>query len=248
MNISTISGRLTREPYIIMSKTGILIARFTLAVDRPKRKTENGGQRNDSDFIPCVAFGKRAEFVQNYLHCGMKVEVSGHLQSGKYTNKKGEPVYTLELAATAIEFAETKQVNETYARKAAQQASAQNTASPIRSNQQPSQNASDPYGYDYANEYDYSSYPETDAMADYYSSYPEASMQDGFESYQTDMPLPFENIPAQNTTVQPNRNNTTSAFQSSDSKFMQSNPGRNTSMNERFADIPPSTDDLPFPS
>ena len=248
MNISTISGRLTREPYIIMSKTGILIARFTLAVDRPKRKTENGGQRNDSDFIPCVSFGKRAEFVQNYLHCGMKVEVSGHLQSGKYTNKKGEPVYTLELAATAIEFAETKQVNETYARKAAQQASAQNTASPVRGNQQPSQNASDPYGYDYANEYDYSSYPETDAMADYYSSYPEASMQNGFESYQTDMPLPFENIPAQNTTVQPNRNNTTSAFQSSGSKFMQSNPGRNTSMNERFADIPPSTDDLPFPS
>ena len=81
------------------------IARFTLAVDRRGRKQE--GQQ-DADFPSCVAFGKSAEFVEKYVHQGTKIVLTGRIQTGSYTNKDNIKVYTTEVIAEDIEFAESK--------------------------------------------------------------------------------------------------------------------------------------------
>lgn len=85
------------------------IARFTLAVDRRGRKQE--GQQ-DADFPSCVAFGKSAEFVEKYVHQGTKIVLTGRIQTGSYTNKDNIKVYTTEVIAEDIEFAESKAAAE----------------------------------------------------------------------------------------------------------------------------------------
>ena len=109
MNKVTIIGRLTRDPEVRYTKDGVAVARFTLAVDR--RKTAASGEAA-ADFIPCIAFKKTGEFVEKYVNKGMKIAVFGHLQSGSFTNKDGQKVYTLDLIAEEIEFAESKQSQE----------------------------------------------------------------------------------------------------------------------------------------
>lgn len=106
MNKVILMGRLTREPEIRYSQgeSSSAVARYTLAVDR--RFKRQGEQ--DADFISCVSFGKTAEFIEKYLHQGTKIVVSGRIQTGSYTNKDGQKVYTTDVVAEEVEFAESK--------------------------------------------------------------------------------------------------------------------------------------------
>ena len=106
MNKVVLMGRLTRDPDVRYSQgeTPLAIARYTLAVDR--RFKRNGEQ--DADFINCVAFGRTAEFAEKYLHQGVKIAVTGRIQTGSYTNKDGVKVYTTDVVVEEQEFAESK--------------------------------------------------------------------------------------------------------------------------------------------
>lgn len=105
MNRCIFVGRLTRDPEVSFSeKAQMSIARFTVAVDRiPKREGEP-----EADFFNCVAFDRKAEFVEQYWYSGMRVVVSGRMQNDNYTNKKGEKVYGVSLKADDVEFADGK--------------------------------------------------------------------------------------------------------------------------------------------
>lgn len=106
MNKVILMGRLTRDPEIRYSQSNdaMAIARYTLAVDR--RFQRNGDQ--SADFISCVAFGKSAEFAEKWLRQGIKICVTGRIQTGSYTNKEGAKVYTTEVVVEDQEFAESK--------------------------------------------------------------------------------------------------------------------------------------------
>lgn len=111
MNRALLCGRLTRDPEVRYSQNGqeqMAVARYTVAIDRPKKN----GQDNGADFISCVAFGKRGEFAEKYLKQGMKIIVEGHIQTGSYTNQKGDKVYTTDVIVDATEFAESKRNDE----------------------------------------------------------------------------------------------------------------------------------------
>ena len=103
-------GRLTRDPNITYAQSGdnMAIARFTLAVDRRGRRSENGSDQQTADFIGCVCFGRQAEFAEKYLRQGTKIAVTGRIQTGSYTNKDGQKVYTTDVVLDDIEFAESK--------------------------------------------------------------------------------------------------------------------------------------------
>lgn len=108
MNNVVLMGRLTRDPdnRTSMSVNGDLeVSRFTLAVDR---RFKRSGEEQTADFINCVAFGKTAEFIRNYVHKGTKVCLNGRIQTGSYTNKEGQKVYTTDVVVENIEFAESK--------------------------------------------------------------------------------------------------------------------------------------------
>ena len=96
-------GRLTKDPDMHGEGTG-LCARYTLAVDRRFKKD---GEDN-TDFISCVVFGKGAEFAEKYLKKGTKIVLTGRIQTGSYTNKDGQKVYTTDVIAEEQEFAESK--------------------------------------------------------------------------------------------------------------------------------------------
>ena len=100
MNKVILMGRLTRDPEIRYSQgeNSSAVARYTF-----KRQGEQ-----DADFIGCVSFGKTAEFIEKYLHQGTKVVVCGRIQTGSYTNKEGQRVYTTDVVAEEVEFAESK--------------------------------------------------------------------------------------------------------------------------------------------
>ena len=106
MNKVILMGRLTRDPEVRYSQgeQATAIARYTLAVDR--RFKRDGDQT--ADFIGCVAFGKLGEFAEKYLRKGTKVVVTGRIQTGSYTNKDGQRVYTTDVVAENVEFAESK--------------------------------------------------------------------------------------------------------------------------------------------
>lgn len=97
MNKVILMGRLTKDPDFRNGETPF--ARYTVAVDRIKE---------GADFISCVAFGKRAEFADKYLKKGTKIVLVGHIQTGKYTNKDGQTVYTTDVVVDEQEFAESK--------------------------------------------------------------------------------------------------------------------------------------------
>ena len=105
MNKVILMGRLTRDPELKYS-TGerqMAIARYTLAVAR-KVKTND----TEADFINCIAFGKSAEFVEKYFRQGQRVLIEGRLQTGSYTNKEGQKVYTTDIVVETQEFADGK--------------------------------------------------------------------------------------------------------------------------------------------
>ena len=109
MNKVILMGRLTRDPEVRYTQgdNSMAIARYTLAVDRRfSRGGNNDG--NNADFIPCVVFGRPAEFTERYLRKGTKVAITGRIQTGSYTNRDGVKVYTTEVVVEDQEFAESK--------------------------------------------------------------------------------------------------------------------------------------------
>lgn len=107
MNKVVLMGRLTKDPEVRYSQgeNPIAIARYTLAVDRRFRRNN---EEQSADFISCVAFGKSGEFVEKYFHKGIKITVSGRIQTGSYTNKDGQKIFTTEVVVDEQEFAESK--------------------------------------------------------------------------------------------------------------------------------------------
>ncbi len=105
-------GRLTRDPEVRYSQTNMPIARYTLAVDRRGRRSQDDNSQQTADFINIVAFDRAADFAQKYFHQGMRVLVSGRIQTGSYTNKDGMKVNTFEIVADDQEFADSKNSGE----------------------------------------------------------------------------------------------------------------------------------------
>lgn len=108
MNKVILMGRLTRDPEVRYSQgeNAMAIARYTLAVDRKFNRNENS-----ADFINCVAFGKSGEVAERYFRKGIKIVVTGRIQTGSYTNKDGVKVYTTDVVVEEQEFAEGKNSN-----------------------------------------------------------------------------------------------------------------------------------------
>ena len=106
MNKVILVGRLTRDPEVRYSqgREALAIGRYTIAVDR-KYKREG---EPTADFIPCVAFDRAGEFAEKYFHQGMRVLVSGRIQTGSYINRDGQKVYTTEVIVDDQEFADSK--------------------------------------------------------------------------------------------------------------------------------------------
>jgi len=106
MNKVVLVGRLTRDPEVRYSQgdSATAVARYTVAVDR---RFKRDGEPT-ADFIPCVVFGRSAEFAEKYFRQGMRISVSGRIQTGSYTNKDGVRVYTTEVIVEDQEFAESK--------------------------------------------------------------------------------------------------------------------------------------------
>ena len=106
MNKVILVGRLTRDPEVRYSQgeKSTAVARYTLAVDR---RFKRDGEPT-ADFISCVIIGKSAEFAEKYFRQGMRISVSGRIQTGSYTNKDGVKVYTTEVFVEEQEFAESK--------------------------------------------------------------------------------------------------------------------------------------------
>ena len=106
MNRVILMGRLTRDPEVrySQSENPTAVARYTVAVDR---RFKRDGEPT-ADFIPCVVFGRSAEFAEKYFRQGMRISVSGRIQTGSYTNKDGVKVYTTEVIVEEQEFAESK--------------------------------------------------------------------------------------------------------------------------------------------
>lgn len=106
MNKVILIGRCTRDPEVRYSQgeNTTAVARYTLAVDRQFKR--DGDQ--SADFINCIAFGKRGEFAEKYLRKGTKIAVVGRIQTGSYTNKDGQKVYTTDVIVDEHEFVESK--------------------------------------------------------------------------------------------------------------------------------------------
>ena len=107
MNKVELIGRLTKDTEV-RGEAEKMVARYTLAVDRRYSK----GEEKQTDFINIVVFGKGAEFAEKYFKKGMKVAVSGRIQTGSYTNKDGAKVYTFDVVAEEQEFCESKGSSE----------------------------------------------------------------------------------------------------------------------------------------
>ena len=108
MNSVQLLGRLTADPRIsyTQGQEPMCVARYTLAVDR-LRKDQNG--QNQADFISCVAFRNVAQFAERYLHKGSKIAVTGSIQTGSYTDRNGNKVFTTDVIINSQEFAESRQ-------------------------------------------------------------------------------------------------------------------------------------------
>lgn len=115
MNRCVLIGRLTKDPDIRWTQGAeqMCIARYTLAIDRPVKDKV-------TDFISCITFGKNGEFADKYLHKGMKIAVEGRIQTGSYTNKDGQKVYTTDVVVEKHEFCESANSNGRNAQPEAQ--------------------------------------------------------------------------------------------------------------------------------
>lgn len=109
MNSVSIYGRLARDPECFIKEAkkkgeeASVVTRFTVAVDR---------FGDDCDFIPCVSFGKKAEFIGDHFYKGDRISLTGSLRSGSYEDEDGNTVYTLDVAVWDVEFVDTKEESE----------------------------------------------------------------------------------------------------------------------------------------
>ena len=112
MNKAVLVGRLTRDPEVRYSQgeNATAVARYTVAVDR---RFKRDGEPT-ADFIPCVVFGRSAEFAEKYFRQGIKILVTGRIQTGSYTNRDGNKVYTTDVVVEEQEFAESKAVSDSH--------------------------------------------------------------------------------------------------------------------------------------
>ncbi|MDR2022094.1 MAG: single-stranded DNA-binding protein [Hungatella sp.] len=119
MNKVIIMGRLTRDPEVRYSQgeRSIAVARYTLAVDR-KGRSNQGSDELTADFINCVAFDKAGEFAEKYYRQGMRVLISGRIQTGSYINKENVKVYTTDIIIETQEFADSKNASSDDSRPA----------------------------------------------------------------------------------------------------------------------------------
>lgn len=126
MNKVILMGRLTRDPEVRYSagENSLAIARYTLAVDR---RFKRDGEAT-ADFISCVVFGKQAEFAEKYFRQGIRIVVSGRIQTGSYTNRDGVKVYTTEVVVEEQEFAESKAVSDSHVNRSVSQPAAPDMA------------------------------------------------------------------------------------------------------------------------
>ena len=110
MNKVILMGRLTRDPEVRYSAgdNATAVARYTLAVDR---RFKRDGEAT-ADFIGCVAFGRQAEFAEKYFRQGLRIVITGRIQTGSYTNRDGQKVYTTDVVVEEQEFAESKAASE----------------------------------------------------------------------------------------------------------------------------------------
>lgn len=110
MNKVILIGRLTRDPDVRYSQAEepVAVARYTLAVNR--RFHRDGEQA--ADFVSCVAFGKQGEFAEKYLRQGIKIAITGRIQTGSYINRDGQKVYTTDVIIESQEFVESKKAVE----------------------------------------------------------------------------------------------------------------------------------------
>ena len=132
MNSVVLMGRLTKDPDVRTSQNGVVSARFTLAVDRHSKTDPNA-----ADFPSCVAFGKTAEVVRDYLKKGVKIAVQGRIQTSSFKDEEGKDVYRTDVVVLGIEFCERKQQDSEQAQPQAQ------TGNGMPQNPAPAQN----YGY-----------------------------------------------------------------------------------------------------
>ena len=127
MNKVILMGRLTRDPEIRYSQgeQSTAVARYTIAVDRRFRRD---GDQQTADFINCVAFGRQGEFAEKYFRKGIKIAITGRIQTGSYTNKDGQKVYTTDVIVEEQEFAESKSASANNAGAAAANGNAAGSA------------------------------------------------------------------------------------------------------------------------
>lgn len=113
MNKVILMGRLVRDPEVryTQAENPMAVSRYTLAIDRRGIKKKEGDQKPETDFINCIAFGKSGEFAEKYFHRGLRVLVSGRIQTGSYVNKDGNKVYTTDVIVEDQEFADSKNQN-----------------------------------------------------------------------------------------------------------------------------------------
>lgn len=112
MNQVFISGRLTRDCTPFYTDNGLCVNRFAVAAPRPIRKTGDGNQKLECDFIQCVAFGAQGERIANTLHKGNRIFVLGRLEVGSYMNKENKKVITHNIIVNSFEYAEPKTTGE----------------------------------------------------------------------------------------------------------------------------------------
>lgn len=107
MNVVILSGTMVRDPSV-SSNGSVKVARFNIATRRSfKDKDGNYG----ADFPNCTAFGKTADFVESYFHKGSQIAVTGRINTGNYTNKDGQTIYTTDVAVEKVEFVGSKSDN-----------------------------------------------------------------------------------------------------------------------------------------
>ena len=102
MNSVILIGRLSRDPDVRYTQSQLAVARFTVAVDRPPRSNQQGGEQPTADFIDVTAFGKTAEIIERFFTKGRWIGVQGRIQNNNYTNKDGVTVYTYQVVADRI--------------------------------------------------------------------------------------------------------------------------------------------------
>lgn len=143
MNKVILMGRLTRDPDVryTAGDQSQAFARYTLAVDRRVRRDNNDPNAQTADFISCVTFGRNAQFAEQYLHKGTKIAVVGRIQTGKYTNREGQTIYTTDVVVDDQEFAESRAAADRYS---AGQQGASFGAAPAESYSAPSWSAPAP--------------------------------------------------------------------------------------------------------